>query len=86
MSHREDAEALQYVLSHRGGQVLMAMLDEQIMEPKHEFYEKMASNPESMIGKKGIKLSAKAKALEDFKESITDLVKTLAPTRSRGGS
>jgi hypothetical protein len=86
LSQREDAEALQYVLNHRGGQLLMSMLDEQIKEPKDEFYAKMASNPETMIGKKGIKLSARAKGLEDFKDSLTDLVKTLTPTRSRGGS
>lgn len=86
MSAQDDAIQIQSIMQHPGWKHIEAMLDAQVLEIKTEFYERVCSNPEQMIGKKGIRLGSRAKALEDFKESIYDRIKILNPTPKRGGS
>ena len=58
------------------GREILAMLDEQIKEPKDEFYRLVGgSKPELLVGKKGIQLASRARGLEDFRESILDEVR-----------
>ena len=66
------ARRLVYLSNCDGWADLIAMLDEAIAEPKDEFYEMVSKNPEKASGKTGVKLGARARGLEDFKESILD--------------
>ena len=80
----EDRAALSETWDSYGGQILRRMLDESIREPKDTIYELITSNPEKVIGKMGIRLGSRAKALEDFKESVEHEIKLLRAPTSAG--
>ena len=79
MTKEQEASELFETMQTPGWKVAASMLDEQINTPKTEFYESVANRPEQMTGPQGIRLAARAKALEDFKESLSDKIRVLRP-------
>lgn len=79
MTKEQEASEMQETMQTAGWRHIAAMLDEQISEPKTEFYEKVANMPEQMTDKQGLRLASRAKALEDFKKSILQRLRILRP-------
>lgn len=75
----EDRQALFSVWNSHGGLILRSMLAEQAQVPKDELWEIMARKPDTLTGKTALKYAIKAKALNDFAESVEDAVRPLNP-------
>jgi hypothetical protein len=64
-----------------GGLFIRSVLDGHIEDAKERLYRIMATKPETLTGKTAISLAARARALEDFRDTILDEV---APNRQAG--
>ena len=83
MSDRSDRI---FSLSRSNGWMeLVAMLDEQIAEPKEKLYQIMSSKPDTLTDKSAIRLAATAKSLENFKESLEAEIKISNPSTQGQG-
>lgn len=82
MSNRSDR--LYSISQCDGFSELMAMLKEQILEPKEKLYHLISTKPEALTGRQSIKLASTAKALENFKESLEDEIKLSNPSTRIG--
>lgn len=66
------AQRLRHLMNCEGWSDLMAMLDEQISEPKDALYEVMTRQPHLLDKPTSIAKANRARALEDFKESLLE--------------
>lgn len=66
------AARLRHLANCEGWDDLASMLDQAIAEYKEALYHKMSLESEDLTKQTSLKLAAKAKALEDFKDSILD--------------
>lgn len=63
---------------------MMDMLNEQISEEKDALYETMTKKPDTLTGKAAIGRANRARALEDFRESVLEANK-ISPQPAMAG-
>ena len=78
------ASRLRHLMNTEGWGDIASMLEEQISEAKDAIYNIMTSNPDTLTGKKAIGLANRARALEEFKESLLE-AKQISPQPVRAG-
>ena len=69
------ARRIAHLSQCEGFQDLMSDLTERIAEAKEELFQIMSSKPDILTGKTALRLAARAKALEEFRENILDEIK-----------
>ena len=85
MSDYSKELAIRDTIQTPGWAHIEAMLLEQSAEPKDELYEILSSaRGDSIELTTARRLATRAKALQDFRESIYDRIKVLNPTREGG--
>lgn len=84
----ERAQRIKETMGTSGWRDILAILDEQIADPKDRLYAIMSSRPDTLTGKAAIRLASRSKALIDFRESIEDALKPLenSPQPARAGN
>jgi len=80
----ERAMRIQATINTPGWADIAALLDSQAQESREEVFHIMSASPEKLTGKAAIRLASRARALMDFKESISDELKVLEPPNPKG--
>jgi len=63
-----------------GGHLIREILEGMIRDPKEQLFNLVSSSKcESATGKTGIRLGSRARALEDFKETVEDEIRAGTP-------
>ena len=83
------AQRIRETIGTAGWQDILAIHQEKLTESREDFFNLMSSKPETMNLKAAARYAVRAKALEDFRESIEDTQKMLAennPQLARAGT
>lgn len=73
-----EARAVQAILQTPGWAVIKRLANEEIDEAKGALYRLMHSYPDKLTGKSALKYAIRARALEDFLESVEDSRKVVS--------
>lgn len=81
MDAKERAAEIAATISSPGWVHIQAIMDEMADEAKEQVFSLMTSKPEALTGRKALITAGALRFVRDFKESISDAVRPLAPTR-----
>ncbi len=73
------AKRIADTLSTPGWQDIEAIRSGMAEEYRQDLYHMISTTPDKLTGKAAVRLASKAKALEEFRESVEDELKVLAP-------